>query len=137
MSLSYDLVTARDICVELELLCKTNGVEYASALLAALGKDNWEKMLTENQEEFFAFVRSTPSQRKRKASWKDSKMQTALAIGGLLFARQAVEYLEIAVVLEDLYSITSREAVSKVAEIAVEQRGATYHLWPFDGDNPF
>lgn len=137
MSLRYDLSTANALCGELQQLCETLDIEFASALLEGLGKDGWVKMLSEYEAAFFAYLRATPSQRKRKAAWKGSRMQAALAIGALLHARRAVSYLEIAVALEGMYSNTSREGVAKVAEIAFEREGIPCTLWPFDTHNPF
>ena len=137
MSLQYDLVTARDVCRELEQLCQEYGIELASALLADLGKEKWGAMLNDNQASFLAFLCATPSQRKRKASWRGNRMQTVLSVGALLFARRAVQYLEVAVALADICKGTSRESVAAVAEIATEREVAPEALWPFDTHNPF
>lgn len=82
MSLKYDLISARDICRELEQSGQEFGVEFASALLSGLGKENWVKMLQDNRADFLAYLRATPSQRKRKAAWKGDRMQVALSVGG-------------------------------------------------------
>ena len=137
MSLTYDLMFARDLCQELQRECETLDIEFASALLAGLGQEQWEKMLVDAQEDFFSYLRATPSLRKRKAAWKCSRMQVALAVGALLYAQRAVAYLEIAAALEGTYSSTAREGVAKVAAIAAAREGAPRLLWPFDSHNPF
>lgn len=137
MSLQYDLVTARDVCRELEQSSQEYGIEFASALLAGLGKEKWVTMLNDNQASFLAYLCATPSQRKRKAAWKGDRMQVALSLGALLHAHQAVRYLEIAVALADICSGTSREGVAKVAGIAAEREGIPERLWPLGAHNPF
>lgn len=137
MSLSLYLMNARDLCKELEQECEKIGIELASAIIVQLGKENWKRLLLDGREDFFAYLRATPSQRKRKSAWKDTKFQAVCAVGALLYARRSAAYLEIAVALEHIEGQSYRDGLALVAEVVAEHEDLPDALWPFDSNNPF
>lgn len=137
MSLSLYLMNARDLCKELQQECEKIGIEFASAIIVQLGKENWKRLLLDGREDFFAYLRATPSQRKRKSGWKDTRFQTVFAVGALLYAQRSVAYLEIAVALEHLEGHRYRDALALAAELVAEHEDLPDALWPFDSNNPF
>lgn len=137
MSLDLYLMNARDICQELQQECENIGIEVASAILAQVGKENWRKALLADREEFFDYLRATPSKRKRASAWKDTRFRAAFAVGALLYARRSVAYLEIATALSRIEGNSYRDGLALVAEVVAEREGEQDNLWPFDSHNPF
>ena len=102
----------------------------------ALGLYGWMDWIRENVEEISHIVASSPSDRKRRNSWKDPALKRRLVLASLQHLTNARELLAgIDPLL--LPGLSYREMAARAGTAYLDIFYSGSSLWPFDADSPF
>ena len=102
-----------------------------------LGEKGWIKWFDENRAEVIAYVRATPSQRKRKKAWQDPDKKGLLVLSAILHASRARSLLDgLANRLFDSGQ-SYRDMTALSGEVYLDVLLRDIPDWPFPDPNPF
>jgi hypothetical protein len=129
---------ARLLCAELEQEIEQYGVEKLHALCGSLDIGTVQAYLRENESGLLAYVRSTPSQRKRLYRDFDADSRVIFVLLALHVARCSHAYL-LSICDHAIQSGPSyRDIASQAARAALELQRGWPTLWPYeDYPDPF